>query len=291
MRLLPVFVLAASLLAQEKKEGEEVQPVDVGKVLRESKDFQASLAKFKMSYKDGEVRAVGEIAYRGGGPCEYLVNVFPAKSHETIVLLDNGPWDGEGRRRRDFARGLATTLNNAFLAAGFEKGKPFDWDRETGEVFPPKGEVVHIYAEWKDDEGKLHRARMTDWLWNYKEIEVMAPGSLVYTGSMMIDEGPPDHKMWFGAEVDGLLVAILNTSTALMDNTEEAALENGAYEAIAQRVPEIGTRVTVVFAKKPLEVTEKYKPLELPKELQEEKARRAKEKAEAAKKKDEEKKD
>jgi hypothetical protein len=289
-------LIAALLLAagpawtqDEKEEPKkpDVQPVDLAKVLRGSKEFKEKLKSFRMSFDEGVVRAVGEIVYRGGGPCEYLVNVFPQKAHETIVLLDNGPWEGEGRRDRKFAQGLATTLNNAMIAAGFEKGKPFDWDRETGEVFPPKGDVVHIYCEWKEND-KVKRAAMSDWLWNYKLLDVMKPGHWVYTGSTMIDEGPPDHKLWFGAEIDGLLVAVLNTSTAMIDNTEDGALENGAYEAIHHRIPEIGTRVTVVFSKKKLECHE-YEPLEIPEETLKERKRRQEEraKAEAEKKNDE----
>ena len=278
---LPIALVAALLHAQEPPAAEEAGPVDLGKVLRGSKEFLEKCREYRITFSDGVVRAVGEVAYRGGGPCEYLVNVFPAKAHETIVLLDTGPWEGEGRRPRDPMKGLATTLNNALLAAGFEKGKPFDWDRNTGEVFPPKGPVVHVYAEFKDADGKDVRARMSDWLWNYVTLDVMPPGKFVYTGSMMIDEGPPSHKMWFGAEVDRLLVAVLNTSTALLDNTDEGSLENGAYEAIAARIPEIGTRVTVVFSKTELEA-HAFEPLEITEEIVEERKRRAEEKAKAA---------
>ena len=275
--LIAALLLAAGLAwtqdePKEAPEKPEVQPVDLAKVLRGSKEFKEKLKGFKMSFKEGEVRAVGEIVY--------LVNVFPQKAHETIVLLDNGPWEGDGRRDRKFAQGLATTLNNAMIAAGFEKGKPFDWDRETGEVFPPKGDVVHIYCEWKEDD-KVKRADMSEWLWNYKLLDVMKPGSWVYTGSTMIDEGPPDHKLWFGAEIDGLLVAVLNTSTAMIDNTEDGALENGAYEAIHHRIPEIGTRVSVVFSKKKLECHE-YEPLEIPEETLKERKRRQEERAKEA---------
>jgi len=231
------------------------------------------------------VRSDGEIYYRGGGPCEYLVGVFPAKAHETIVLLDKGPWEGEGRRPRAPVQGLAEVLNNAFLAAGFVRGKAFDWDRETGDVFPPKGETVYVYAEWKDKDGKAHRARMCDWVWNFKTIEVMQPGQFVYTGSVLIEE----DKVWLGAEIDGLIVAILNTSTSLIDSVEEGALDNGAYEAIPIRIPPAGQRVTVAFTKAPLEVTENYPPLKLPpelierkKQLEEEKARKKEEEARAA---------
>ncbi|MHC4729651.1 MAG: YdjY domain-containing protein, partial [Planctomycetota bacterium] len=260
MRIVLLFLLAAlPALGQEK-------PVDLKKVLSESKEFAEKCKQFKVTWEDGLVRAVGEIAYRGGGPCEYLVNVAPAKAHETIVLIDNGPWDEEKRRPRGQLNGLATVLNNAFIAAGFEKGKPFDWDRETGEVFPPKGETVYIYAAWKDEQGKVTRARMCDWLWNYRTIDVMQPGKFVYTGSMMIDEGPPDHKKWFGAEIDRLLVATLNTSTALLDNTDEGALDNGTYEAVALRIPPIGTRVTVLFSRTVLEAHE-LPPLKLPQEV------------------------
>jgi hypothetical protein len=284
MRIGISLLLAVACLAQGEKRDE---PVDVGKILRESSEFAAKCADYRVSYGDGIVRSEGEIYYRGGGPCEYLVGVFPAKAHETIVLLDKGPWDGDGRRPREPVRGLAEVLNNAFLAADFKKGKPFSWDQETGETFPPQGEVVHIYAEWKDEQGKLRRARMSDWLWNFKLIEVMAPGKFVYTGSVLLDEGPPDHKKWLGAELDGLVTAVLNTSTALMDNIEDGGLDNGAYEAIPIRIPESGTRVSVAFSKTELEITERYPPLKLPPELIEEKKRREAEKAKQKQPKDE----
>jgi len=275
MRIALLFLLAAlPALGQEK-------PVDLKKVFRESKEFAEKCKQFRITWEDGLVRAVGEIAYRGGGPCEYLVNVAPAKAHETIVLIDSGPWDEEKRRPRRQLDGLATVLNNAFIAAGFPKGKPFDWDRETGEVFPPQGETTYIYAEWKGEDGKVTRARMCDWLWNYRTIDVMQPGRFVYTGSTMIDEGPPDHKKWFGAEIDRLLVATLNTSTALLDNTDEGSLDNGTYEAIALRIPPIGTRVTVIFSRKVLEA-HTFAPLKLPQDVLDARQKRDEEKKAAA---------
>jgi hypothetical protein len=273
---LPMLLAALAAIAQDTKR----EPlVDVGKVLRESKEFAAKCKEFKVTWSEGVVRSEGQVYYRGGGPCEYLVGVFPAKAHETIVLLDKGPFEGEGRRPREPIYGLAEVINNAFLAAGFQKGKPFDWDRETGDVFAPKGETTYVYCEWKSEKGKVLRARMCDWLWNFKLLEVMQPGKIVYTGSLILDEGPPTNKKWLGAEVDGLVVAILNTSTALMDNVEDGGLDNGAYEAIPIRITPAGTRVTVAFSKKELEVTENYPPLKLPKELQEEKRKRAEEAA------------
>jgi hypothetical protein len=281
-RLVALCLLAALAGAQEKP--------DLGKILRGSKEFAEKCKRMRIAFEPGVVRAEGTIHYRGGGPCEYLITVHPAKAHETIVLLDNGPWEGEERRPREALRGLAEVLNNAFLAAGFKKGKAFDWDRKTGEAFLPKGETVYVYAEWTDKAGKAHRARMSDWLWNFKTIEVMEEGKFVYTGSVLLEEELPGggRKFWLGAEVDGLVAAVLNTSSSIVDNLEEGGLDNGAYEAIPIRIPDEGTRVKIAFSKKKLEVSENYPPLKLPKELIEEKKRRA---AEAAKKKLDEPKD
>jgi hypothetical protein len=259
----------------------EPQPVDVAKVLRTSEEFAATCKRFRIAWEDGLVTAVGEIAYRGGGPCEYLINVSPAKAHETIVLLDPGPWTSKRRPSGERMRGYATCLNNALLCAGFKPGKPFRWDEETGETFPPEGDVVHIYLEWQDAEKKQIRSRIEDLLWNYRTVDIMQRGKLVYTGSQMIDEGPPHHKMWFGAEVDRLAVACYSTSTALIDNTEEGAPENGTYEAIHARVPEVGTRVTVLFSRKPLDKVTEWKPLELPEEVLEARRKREEEKKKA----------
>ncbi|MHC4339031.1 MAG: YdjY domain-containing protein [Planctomycetota bacterium] len=266
--VLSLLLIALAAIGQDEK---QEPPVDVGKVLRESKEFAAKCKEFQVTWSEGVVRSVGQVYYRGGGPCEYLVGVFPAN--------DKGPFEGEGHRPREPIYGLAEVINNAFLAAGFTKGKPFDWDRETGDVFVPKGETTYVYCEWESEKGKLLRARMCDWLWNFKLLEVMQPGKIVYTGSLILDEGPPTHKKWLGAEVDGLVVAILNTSTALMDNIEDGGLDNGAYEAIPIRIPPAGTRVAVAFSKKKLEVTEDYPALKLPKELEEEKRKRAEEAA------------
>ena len=275
---LALLMGAVAALAQDRPRvpgaEEEEGPVDVGKVLRESREFLVKCTKHRVSFEPGIVRAEGEIYYRGGGPCEYLVGVFPAKAHETIVLLDKGPFEGEGRRPREYVRGLAEVLNNAFLASGFERGKPFDWDRQTGDVFLPKGVTTYVYAEWEDAKGKTHRALMADWLWNFKTIDVMKKGHFVYTGSQIIDEGPPTNKKWLGAEVDGLIVAVLNTSTALIDNLEDGGLDNGAYEAIPIRIPPAGTRVRAVFSRKELEVTENYEPLKLTPEVIEARKRR-----------------
>ncbi len=271
--LLPLLLLPAWA-------GEEA-PVDIGLVLRESKEFRAKCEEFRISYEAGQVRALGRINQRGG-PCEYLITVAPAKAHETIVLLDKGerPAAKEGAERRpEPLNGLAETLNNAFLAAGFKKGEALKWNEETGEVFAPSGETVHLYAEWKDEKGALRRARMSDWLWCWETIDPMRPGLYVFTGSVLIDEGPPDHKNWLGCEVDGLVAAVLSTSTAILDHREEGGLSNGAYEAIPARVPAVGTRVTCVFSRVELDATEKYEPLKLTPELEAEKKKKAEERA------------
>jgi len=246
------------------------EPVDLGKVLRESKEFRAQCEKYKITFADGVVAAVGEIAYRGGGPCEYLVNVYPNKGHETIVLLDDGPWDRKERRPRRNVDGLATNLNNAFLAAGFKPGKPFDMDEQTGALSPPKGETVHVYAEWRDDESNAHRAPMHEWVWNYKRNAVMEGGRFVYTGSVVYDDPDDASRKWLGAEMDGLVVAILTTRSSIVDHTEDGGMENGAYEAIPPRIPPSGTRVKLVISRKPMESTETYAPLEPPQAAEEE---------------------
>jgi hypothetical protein len=279
----PIALLALLCSAQEpaKPDAEEPAPVDVAKVLRESPEFADTCKRFRISWEEGLVRAVGEIAYRGGGPCEYIANVSPAKAHETIVLLDTGPWTSKRRPSGQRMNGYAICLNNALLCAGFKPGKPFSWNEETGETFPPQGDPVHIYFEWKEEGKPDVRARISDLLWNYRTVDVMQPGTLVYTGSMMIDEGPPHHKQWFGAEVDRLVIACYSTPTALIDNTEEGAAENGTYEAIPARLPAVATRVTVLFSKKPLEGVTEFKPLELPDEVLAERKKRAEEKAKA----------
>ncbi len=272
-------LLAGQGVGQEPAPKEEPEPIDVAKVLRESKEFAETCKRFRISWEEGLVRATGEIAYIGGGPCEYIVNVSPAKAHETIVLLDTGPWTSKRRPAGGRMNGYATCLNNAFLCAGFKSGKPFRWNEETGEIFPPEGEPVDIGFEWTDEQKARIRARVPDLLWNYRTLDVMRPGHLVYTGSMMVDEGPPDHKLWFGAEIDRLIVACYSTATALVDNTEEGAAENGTYEAIPARLPEIGTRVTVLFSRSALEGVTEFKPLDLPEEVLAERKRRAEEKA------------
>jgi hypothetical protein len=282
--LLGLFALAGAAQdpkpAEPPKPAEEPAPVDLAKVLRESPEFAETCKRFRISWEEGLVRAVGEIAYVGGGPCEYIVNVSPAKAHETIVLLDTGPWTSKRRPSSQRMNGYATCLNNAFLCAGFKAGKPFSWSEETGETHPPEGDIVHLYFEWKSEKSET-RARVSDLLWNYRTVDVMQPDHLVYTGSMMIpaqqNEGP-----WFGAEIDRLIVACYSTPTSLIDNTEEGAPENGTYEGIPARLPEIGTRVTVLFAKKPLEGVTQFPPLELPDEVLAERKRRQEEKAKAA---------
>ena len=261
LAVLLVFAVPAAPQEPEAPPKPEAAPaVDLGRVLRESKEFKQKCAGFLIEFEDGRVSAEGEIVYRGGGPCEYLVGVFPAKAHETVVLLDKGPWTGEGRRPLEHIEDLAANLNNALLAGGFKKGRPFQYNAETGDVRPPKGETVYLYAEWKV-EGKLLRARMNEWLWNHELRSVMEPAQFVYTGSTIYDEGPPTNKKWLAAEVDGLIVAVLTTSSSLVDHKEKGGLFNGAYEAIPMRIPESGTRIRVVFSKKELEVTEKYEPL------------------------------
>ncbi len=257
MRLLCALLLVLPAAAED----DPAPAVDLGKVFRDSKEFKATCEKYRITFAEGVVTAEGEIIYRGGGPCEYLVGVWPTKPHETVVLLDDGPTKPGTERSRNYIEGLATNLNNAFLAAGFQPGTALDWDQETGEIKPPKGETVHIYAEWKDAEGKAHRARMSDWLWNYRRRAVMQPGKFVYTSSVVFEDD--EQKKWLGAEMDGLVVSILSTRSSILDHTEEGGLENGAYEAVAPRIPPLRTRVTVVFSRKEKTPIESYPELKI----------------------------
>ncbi len=261
LRLTWILIFASLSLADD--EVKKAPEVDVGAVLRKSEPFAKKCAALRIRFAKGVVRAEGEVAYRGGGPCEYLINIYPAKSHETVVLLDAGIVP-EKQDARNSLEGYAKTLNNALMAAGFKRGKPFAWNDETGEVFPPSGDAVHIYVEWKDPtSGEAKRALMSDWLWNFRTTHTMQP-DFVYAGSTWIEH---DGKKYFAADLDGLLVAVLNNASALVDNREDGSLDNGVYEAIPLRMPPLATRVVVVFSKTKLDGCEKYEPLKLPPEL------------------------
>ena len=114
-------------------------------------------------------------------------------------------------------------------------------------------------------------------------VHTMEP-DFVYTGSILIEH---DGKNYFGAELDGLIVAVLNSGTAIIDSREDGSLDNGAYEAIPIRIPPSGTRVQAVFSKKELP-HENYKPLKLNDELKKSRAAYLeKKKSEEGKKKSE----
>jgi hypothetical protein len=88
--------------------------------------------------------------------------------------------------------------------------------------------------------------------------------NFVYTGSLLIEH---DGKTFLGAELDGLILAVLNTATALLDSLEDGSLDNGAYEAIPTRIPQTGTRVKLVFSRKKLADVVTFEPLKLNDEL------------------------
>ena len=71
--LLLLAVPAATQEPEAPSKPEADPAIDLGRVLRESKEFKEKCAGFRIEFEAGRVSAEGEIVYRGGGPCEYLV--------------------------------------------------------------------------------------------------------------------------------------------------------------------------------------------------------------------------
>jgi len=189
---------------------------------------------------------------------EFLAVVMGGKEHEAIIAVT-----GNAEHGGQMPKGLAGMINASILALGFEKGTPVRASRD-GKVLPPEGETIYIYIEWKGEDGKTVRARAEDLVYNLEKKEPMGRGKWVYVGSRF-ERDYATSAVVYMADLTGDLVATYSWPNTIIDNVTSEGSDDIYYTCLTPRIPEVGTKVALVFARKELKAKD-FPSLELPEE-------------------------
>jgi hypothetical protein len=179
---------------------------------------------------DGTRRVLvpGEVCFREGPLEMFLCRKF-TKEHESVVRAEI---DG-----RD--------LHKALLAAGAVIGSPVKFEPK---YEPPKGTKIKVLIRYTHD-GKEKTVNAREWIRDLrtkKELGVdwVFAGSFFYPGP---DDDPKKPTQYAGNS--GAIVCVSNFPDAMLDIPVASPEANDelAFEAFTDRIPPIGTKVTVIF--------------------------------------------
>lgn len=177
------------------------------------------------------------------GYLEHLISRSEAgKDHESIL---SSSFDAE-------------ILKAALVGAGLQPGKPARFINENREqdFKPATGDVVKIYLEYTDADGKLVAVPAQTWVKRAKDLKPMDvdwvfAGSFRGKGQNALGE----EYIYFGAN-DGRVVCLTNFGTALLDVPVESINadpqgDSLGFVANTGVIPERGTKVRAIFEAAP----------------------------------------
>lgn len=174
----------------------------------------------------GRLVMVGEVCQREA-PLEMLVCLWHTKEHEAVLAV----------------RVPAMAAHAGLLALGAKPGGPVQ--------FMPKyvaasGTPIDIEVVWKDKEGKTQKARGQDWVRNFNTKKPMEH-EWVFAGSGFWTDEDTGKKHYMAESGD--FICVSNFPTAMLDLPVESPQQNDAllFEAFTERIPPLGTPVTIVL--------------------------------------------
>lgn len=186
--------------------------------------------------KTREIRLPAEVNMTEG-LLEFLLVHRNGKVHESLLLTDASP----------------THLNLAFTLLRYSASRElYALPSETGgasEKYPDvpedvkAGARIAIDVEW-EDQGKLRRLPVNDWIQHSVKSTAMPAGPWVYGGSEFF-EGK------FIPETSGDIAAIFVAQSAIINYPGDDNHDDTVWLAYPKRVPEPGTKVTLVIAPYP----------------------------------------
>ncbi|RMG02980.1 MAG: hypothetical protein D6741_02925 [Planctomycetota bacterium] len=208
----------------------EEKPVDLGPPLVDDLDRLQRLDPTYPVWVDPEKKAVvmvGTICQRQA-PLELFACLRQSKEHESIVTIDT----------------KAFLVHAGLLAIGLEPGHPVQFYPE---YVPAEGPEVDIEVVWKDENGKIHRARAQDWVRRISDGTAM-DYPWVFTGSQFLQDEETGKKYYY-ADSTGELICVSNFPASVLDLPVESTSSNEGllFEAFTERIPPLGTPVTLIL--------------------------------------------
>ena len=157
---------------------------------------------------------------------EQLLCLKGTKEHEAILAVD--------------AR--AYVIHAGLLAIGAKPGRPVQFQPE---YRPASGQRIDVWLKWTAD-GREHRVRAQQWIYNLRTKAAMTE-HWVFAGSLLLKD-PQTGEAFYQAE-DGDVICVANFPSAMLDIAIQSSSSNSelVFEAFTERIPPVGTRVTVTL--------------------------------------------
>jgi hypothetical protein len=210
---------------------------------------------------DGDKRKVmvqAEVCLREG-MLEHLMCRQRTKEHEAVLSADVDARD----------------IHKALIVAKASPGKTVQF-KEDGTVVPPTGTSIKVMLTYKDkDKNKTVTVPGRDWVRDFKTKKSLDV-DWVFAGSQLLENPLEKDKPPLYAANGGDVICVSNFEGAMLDLPISSSKNNAEleFEAFTERIPPIGTAVTVILEPVLKEKKENQKdPFKERQESQKEKAK------------------
>lgn len=192
------------------------------------------------------------------------VVVAPAQHRvelEAVVVLDAG-WLEQiactaGTREHEsllVPHAMPSQVHAALLAAGFEPGRPGRWRHENGAYVyePPLGAPLDVAVRYRDAEGEVVEEPVSRWIRDHHGRRVFPDGPWIFGGSRVerVPEtlGGDEH---YTADLSGSIIGLVTFGDEVIGFgqviADEVSVAPPEWEVFTERVPPIGTPVTIIL--------------------------------------------
>jgi hypothetical protein len=176
-----------------------------------------------------QVKVAGEIVLREG-PLELFACLKQTKEHEAIVACTT----------------KAYIVHAGLLAVGAVAGQPVQFRPD---YKPVRGTEVEVFVEWSDADGKIKKEKAQDWIRNAKTGKALDQ-AWIFGGSAFYEDETTGEK-YYQAE-SGDFICVSNFPSAMLDLPIKSTDSDSAlmFEAFSDRIPPLGTKVTLYLVPK-----------------------------------------
>lgn len=183
------------------------------------------------------------------GTLELIACTKDTKEHESIVVIAARP----------------VHIHAALLLLGAKNGNPamrraLDKEQTRWVDIPARGDLIEVFLEFKDIEGKLVERPITDFITSTDEQPVGTgarppgatapakfPNSFIFAGSQLVDAEDKKGPREYVADQTGDVISIATFGDEVLCLPELHSQENGAlmWSIDSTHIPKLGTKVTL----------------------------------------------
>ncbi len=163
------------------------------------------------------------------------------REHESLVIVEATP----------------SSLHAALLMAGFEAGRPgewdYDWETEEFTGIAPEGSKLDVLVKYEDEAGETIKEPIRRWIIDDEHRRPFPDKPFIFAGSRFRENlphmGPGEH---YQADMGGSIVGIVTFGDEMVGYSEvisdRAAVHEPVWMVNPDAIPPLNTEVTLIFA-------------------------------------------